>query len=214
MNIEKYTYLQERFLPRLTSTEIRDMEKEDALLILPVGATEQHGPHLPVYTDAILVESMINESFKHLDDENIWVLPTLSYGKSNEHNDRPGTFTLSFETLKSLLIDICLSAHKNGFRRIAFFNGHGGNLDTLKLIARDVRLETGMMIFIVHIGALDVPEKVVSKEEMVLGIHAGDYETSLLMDECPSWVKTDKLGKETPLLLENSNFLRFQSGNF
>src|SRR5690625_7503409 len=114
MNIEKYTYLQERFLPRLTSAEVKAMDKDDALLILPVGATEQHGPHLPAYTDAILVESMINESFKHLDsDENIWVLPTLPYGKSNEHMDRPGTFTLSSDTLKSLLIDICRSAHKD-----------------------------------------------------------------------------------------------------
>lgn len=215
MNINKYMYLEERFLPRLTSLEIKDIDKQDALIILPIGATEQHGPHLPVYTDAILVESMLDAGFSFLNkEENIWTLPTIPYGKSNEHMNRAGTFTLSFETLKSIVLDVCRSVRENGFRKLVLFNGHGGNIDTLKIIARDVRIETGIMVFIIHIGNLTVPEEIISKEELLLGIHGGDYETSLLMSSYPNWVNHNKLSNETPKLLEESNFLRFQKGNF
>lgn len=215
MDVHRLDFLKKRFLPQLTSVQVKELRKEDALVILPIGATEQHGPHLPVYTDSILVETMLNESFAHLSEqENIWTLPTIPFGKSNEHINRPGTFTLSFETLKSIVVDISRSVKKNGFNKLVLFNGHGGNMDTLKLIARDMRIELDLMVFIINVGGLTVPEEIVTKEELIMGIHGGDYETSLLMCSYPEWVDESKLPNEVPKLAEKSKYLRFQKGNF
>lgn len=208
-------HLLDRFLPKLTSTEVKEIPKEDALLILPIGATEQHGPHLPVYTDTILVEKVLERAFECISQEkNIWTLPPIPFGKSNEHMDRAGTFTLSFDTLKSIISDLGRSTVANGFRKLLLLNGHGGNMDTLKLISRDIRIETGLMIFIVSVGGLTISDQIVSKEEMLLGIHGGDYETSLIMSAYPEWVSKDKLPNETPNLTKMSKYLRFQKGNF
>ncbi|MFK9093094.1 creatininase family protein [Bacillus salipaludis] len=215
MNIHRYKHLEERFLPRLTSTQVRDLPKEDALVILPIGATEQHGPHLPVYTDTILAETVLDEAFQHLSkDANIWTLPAIPFGKSDEHMDRPGTFSFSFDTLRSILLDLSRGVHANGFRKLVLFNGHGGNIDTLKLAARHVRIETGLMVFIINVGGLAIPASIISEEEMFMGIHGGDYETSLLMSSYPEWVQDDKLPKEVPMLADKSKYLRFQKGNF
>lgn len=215
MDLNRYQYIEERFLPRLSTDEIKEIPKGNAVLILPIGATEQHGPHLPVYTDTLLVESVLNEAFKNLHkNANVWTLPSIPFGKSNEHMDRAGTFTFSFDTLRAILFDLGRSSKANGFRKLILLNGHGGNIDTLRLVARDIKIETGLMIFIINIGSLDIPGTIVSKEEMVMGIHGGDYETSLIMHSIPEWVRHDKLTKEVPGLEEISKHFRFQKGNF
>jgi len=206
---------EDRFLPRLSSTQIKDLPKKESLVILPIGAVEQHGPHLPVFTDTLLAETVLDESFKYVpSDSNIWVLPPLPYGKSNEHLGRPGTFSLSSTTLQSVILDIGKSLKQSGFRRLLLFNAHGGNNDLLNLIAREVRLETDLMVFRLNVGGLALDEDLLNETERLLGIHGGDYETSLILASYPEWVREDELQTEYPELLQNSKFLRFQKSNF
>lgn len=191
------------------------MPKKDSLIILPIGAVEQHGPHLPVFTDTLLAETVLEEALKYVpSDSNIWVLPSLPYGKSNEHLGRAGTFSLSSTTLQSLILDIGRSLKQNGFRRLLLFNAHGGNSDLLNLIAREVRLETDLMVFRLNVGGLTLEENILNETERLLGIHGGDYETSLIMASYPDWVREDELPVEYPELLQKSKFLRFQKSNF
>ncbi|WP_436374841.1 creatininase family protein [Cytobacillus sp. BC1816] len=206
---------EDHFLPRLSSAEIQEMPKKDSLVILPIGAVEQHGPHLPVFTDTLLAETVLEESFKHIPSvTNIWVLPPLPYGKSNEHLGRAGTFSLSSSTLQSVIMDIGRSIKESGFRRLLLFNAHGGNSDLLNLTAREVRLETGLMVFRLNVGGLSVEESLLSETERLLGIHGGDYETSLIMAAYPDWITEGEVLCEYPELLKKSKFLRFQKSNF
>ena len=206
---------EDRFLPRLSSTQIKDLPKKESLVILPIGAVEQHGPHLPVFTDTLLAETVLEESFKYVpSDSNIWVLPPLPYGKSNEHLGRPGTFSLSSTTLQSVILDIGKSLKQSGFRRLLLFNAHGGNNDLLNLIAREVRLETDLMVFRLNVGGLALDEDLLNETERLLGIHGGDYETSLILASYPEWVREDELQAEYTELLQNYKFLRFQKSNF
>ncbi|MCM3785649.1 creatininase family protein [Neobacillus mesonae] len=187
------------FLPRLTGPEIGELAKTDAMLILPIGAMEQHGPHLPVFTDTLIGEGMLTEAFKHLTPEdNIWLLPHLPYGKSNEHAGWSGTVTLSAVTLIAVLMDVAESLAKTGFSRLVLFNTHGGNVDALNLAARDIREKTGMMVFRLDGGGLDNDKELLLPEERMYGIHAGDSETSMIMHLQSEWVHWDLLPNEFP----------------
>ncbi|MFS0724610.1 creatininase family protein [Paenibacillus sp. 1P07SE] len=188
-----------RFLPRLTYAEVEAMDKEDALVILPVGAVEQHGPHLPLMTDALIGESLITRTLEQLPESaSVWLLPPVSYGKSNEHLDFAGTISLSAATLQSVITDIAVSLQRSGFRRLMLFNTHGGNVDLLNVASREIRVQTGMMVFYVNPHSLDADVDLVTPEEHEYGIHGGDIETSLVMAFKPDWVKADQLVCEMP----------------
>ena len=134
---------------------IRDLPKDPGVVVLPIGAIEQHGPHLPVWTDALLAERMTSRAFELLPPiVSALLLPTLSYGKSNEHTGYPGTIALSAATLMALLRDIGAAVAKSGFTRLLFFNTHGGNKALLEMMVRDLRAELGLLCFLTS-GAAD-----------------------------------------------------------
>lgn len=190
---------EESFLPRLSSPEIKALPKENALVILPVGAVEQHGPHMPVMTDALIGEAVLTRTLEQLPKEsNIWLLPPLAYGKSNEHLDFAGTISLSASTLLNVLLDIAASLKRSGFRRLLLLNTHGGNMDLLYVAAREIRILTDLMVFYISPGSLVDISDLCSEEEREYGIHAGDYETSLVMAVKPNWVHPDRRVKEIP----------------
>ncbi|NHN28895.1 creatininase family protein [Paenibacillus agricola] len=190
---------EERFLPRLSSLQIKQLAKDDALVILPVGAVEQHGWHMPVMTDALIGEALLTQTMDLLPEEtNVWLLPPISYGKSNEHLDYAGTFSLSSATLLHVLSDIGASVKRNGFRRLLLFNTHGGNVDLLNVAAREIRVSTGLMVFYVNPHSLDTTHDLVSEEELEYGIHGGDIETSMLMAIKPNWVQEELRVSEMP----------------
>jgi len=182
----------ERLLHRLSTVDIAALPKERGVLVQPIGAIEQHGPHLPVMTDAFVAESIAAGAVRRLPDEApVWVLPTLHYGKSSEHLGRAGTISLSTRTLLSVCEDVGRSVAASGFRRLVFVNGHGGNPSTLDTVARDIRTETGLMVFPVTTGRLGLPEGFdVPDEEF--SIHGGHVETSLVLALDPSVVRMDR----------------------
>ncbi|RXZ82669.1 creatininase family protein [Paenibacillaceae bacterium] len=190
---------EDKFLPRLSYRQIRELPKEQALLILPIGAVEQHGDHMPVMTDSLIGEAVLTRTMEQMDDDSpIWLLPPISYGKSNEHLDFPGTISLSASTLENIILDIARSVKQAGFRRLLLFNTHGGNADLLNMAAREVRIQTGLMVFYISAGSLQTADDLLDADEKEYGIHAGDYETSLLLAIKPGWVHTDRLVKEMP----------------
>ncbi|MCS7464002.1 creatininase family protein [Paenibacillus doosanensis] len=205
----------DRFLPRLTSSEVQALPKEEALVVLPIGAVEQHGSHLPVYTDTLLAETVLDEACKCLPEQYaVWLLAPMPYGISSEHSGRAGTISLSIPTLQGVLMDIAQGVRESGFRRLLLFNGHGGNSALLNLMAREVRLKTGLMVFCLNVGGLTIEEGLITEKERLLGIHGGDYETSLIMASYPEWVREERLGAEYPRLEEHSRYLRFQNAGF
>jgi creatinine amidohydrolase/Fe(II)-dependent formamide hydrolase-like protein len=186
----------ERSLTHLTWTDIRDLDKTKGVLLLPIGAIEQHGPHLPVATDTLLVTNVLKRALQLLPQEvAAWRLPALSYGKSNEHEAFPGTISLTGETLLAVLKDVARSVARAGFRRLAFVNGHGGNSALLEVAARDIRAETGLMVFCIQPAFWIEPPFEISEQEKRLGIHAGELETSLVLALQPGIVKMDKAVK-------------------
>lgn len=205
----------DKFLPRLTSKQVTEISKEDAMVILPIGAVEQHGGHLPLYTDTLLTETILEEVYRYLpEDINIWLLPALPFSKSNEHDKWSGTLSLSHVTMQGILMDISKSIKRSGFKRLLFFNSHGGNHDLLKMMAREIRLETGLMVFNIFIGSLPLDETLFDERERNYGIHGGDFETSMIMATYPDWVQTEYISGEFPDQIENTDFLKFQQGNF
>jgi creatinine amidohydrolase len=203
----------ERFLPNLTWHEIRDLEKSSGVLVLPIGAIEQHGPQLPTFTDALIAERMTVLALERLKPETkVWRLPTQSYGKSNEHTGYPGTFALSASTLMAIVRDIALGAKQAGFRRLAFINAHGGNTALLALMARDIRVETGLMCFnsFSSAGAQDPVQ--ITPEEAKFGIHAGDWETSIVLALAPELVHMERAVKSFPNYPKSEN-LSLTQGN-
>lgn len=203
-----------RFLPRLTTREIAAMEKEGVLIVLPVGAIEQHGPHMPVYTDTLIGEALMAEAFEHLpEDAPIWLMPSISYGKSTEHAEFPGTFTLSAQTLMMVLQDIAASLARSGFKKLLLFNTHGGNADLLGMVAREIRISTGLAVYRLDPGAVHYSDSFTDDEEKACGIHAGDVETSLVMAVCPDWVHSELAPREMPKFPQSPSF-SFRSKSF
>ncbi|MFN8525701.1 MAG: creatininase family protein [Chloroflexota bacterium] len=182
-----------RFLPYLTSPEIGALDKSRAAVVLPVGAIEQHGPHLPTGTDTITGTVLLGRALARLpEDLPCYALPPTNYGKSNEHIEFPGTFTLSGNTLGLLITEIAQSAARAGFRRFVILNSHGGNPPVIDMVARDIHQSTGMMVFPFSTQRLGASREFLSEEERMHGMHAGDGETSTILALAPELVHLDR----------------------
>jgi creatinine amidohydrolase len=183
----------DHYLSHFTWTEIAALDKRDGVVVLPVGAVEQHGPHLPTLTDTLIVSHMLDAALAALpEDVSVWALPTLPFSKSNEHTGFPGTISLSNQTLNAVLHDIARGVADAGFRRLAFLNGHGGNVALLEAAARDIRAATGLMCFCLQPALLVDPPFPISDQERRLGFHAGELETSLILAIAPDLVHMDR----------------------
>lgn len=184
---------QSRYLAHLAWPEVVALDKTEGVVILPIGAIEQHGPHLPTLTDTLLVTHVLDATLAALPAEvKAWALPPLNYGKSNEHTGFPGTIKLSATTLLAVLHDIAQSVSEAGFRRLALINGHGGNSALLEVAARDIRAATGLMCFCLQPGLYVDPPFPITAEEQRLGFHAGELETSLVLAIAPELVDMNK----------------------
>ncbi len=175
------------------TTEFAAMEPEDTIVILPTAAIEQHGPHLPVGTDTMIAEGMLERLRADCpDDLNILILPVQAVGKSNEHLHAPGTLTLSAENALRVWTEIGLSVARAGLRKLVIVNSHGGNLDLISILARELRVRAGMLAVKCQWGAFGHPEGMYPDNERRFGIHGGDVETSLMLSFRPDTVDMDQ----------------------
>lgn len=162
--------------------EFRDMDPDRTIAILPTAAIEQHGPHLPVGTDTLIAQGMLAR-FREAcpEDLNPVILPVQAVGKSNEHLWAPGTVTLTAENALRVWTDIGLSVARAGLRKIVIVNSHGGNLDLVSILSRELRVQAGMLAVKCQWMAFGTPEGLYSDNERAYGIHGGDVETSLML---------------------------------
>ena len=150
--------MSERSLDALRAPELAQRVQAGSILVLPVGATEQHGPHLPFSTDPVIAEAVAGPPCSEVGEElDAWLLPTLAYTKSNEHAWSAGTVWLSATTLLAVLDDIGRCVATTPARTLVFFNGHGGNSALLNVACRELRLPHGLMTFLAHPGAAAGP---------------------------------------------------------
>jgi creatinine amidohydrolase len=189
-----------RFWADLTSLQfdqrIRSGEAAQTIAVLPVAATEQHGPHLPLSVDTVLVDGVIGAAMPHLAvDLPVLFLPTQAIGFSPEHARFPGTLTLKSETLVRLWTEIGECVATAGVKKLVLFNAHGGQVSVMDLVARDLRARLDLLVYSVSWFNLpltdanghDVNQRF-SADEHRFGIHAGDVETSMMLALDPAHV--------------------------
>ena len=203
-----------RYFPYLTWTDIDSMpDKENVVIIQPIGAIEQHGPHLPIAVDAAISLGVLGKAFEKL-NTNVpaFALPCLYYGKSNEHWSFPGTITLSATTLLTLIQEIAESLYRSGFRKLVLMNSHGGQPQVMEIAARDIHQQyPDFLVFpfftwrVPHNAA-----ELFSGYELEYGIHAGDVETSIMLSLLPEQVKIEQAVREYPQGLPENSLLTME----
>ncbi len=176
--------LPSRFWSDLSSLEFSQCVNHETIAVLPVAAIEQHGPHLPVSVDTALVDGVVDASLGHLAfDLPVLFLPTQSVGKSNEHARFAGTLTLSAPTLIALWTEIGESVARAGVKKLVLFNSHGGQVQVMDIVARDLRARLNMLVWSCSWFSLPLGDAgaLFSAHEHRFGIHAGDMETSMML---------------------------------
>ncbi len=203
-----------RYFPYLTWTEIEAMpDRANTVIIQPIGAIEQHGPHLPLAVDAAIAQAVLGRALAQLDTQiPAYALPTLYYGKSNEHWHFPGTVTLTTETLLATLREVGESLYRAGFRKWVLLNAHGGQPQIMEIVARDLhQVYADFLVFPLFVWRVpNVAAELLTAKELELGIHAGDAETSLLLAMLPEQVRMERAIAEYPHGLPDNSVLSME----
>jgi creatinine amidohydrolase len=185
-----------RFLPYLSWTEIAALpDRENTVIVLPTGATEQHGPHLPCAVDTVISAGVVGHALARLAPEvPAYAMAPITYGKSEEHLHFPGTITLTGETLLATMIEIGESVYRAGFRKLLIVNGHGGQPQVMEIMAREMRLRHGDCIVVPqHTWRLPhVAGRYMADREKKLAMHAGHAETAIMLALAPDTVHMER----------------------
>ncbi|MGB0662008.1 MAG: creatininase family protein [Mangrovicoccus sp.] len=183
-----------RFLwSEFRTTEFTDLDPMKTIAILPTAAIEQHGPHLPTGTDMMIAQGMLDRLMQYCpDDLDIRILPIQAVGKSNEHLHAPGTLTLTAETALRAWVEIGQSVARAGIRKLVIVNSHGGNLDLVSILSRELRVREKMLAVKCQWGSFGQPQGMYSDHERAYGIHGGDVETSLMLAFQPHTVDMNR----------------------
>ena len=180
----------------LTWPELGEYAQANAVVIVPVGAIEQHGPHLPVSTDITSAYEVARRAAGTITEFPVLVAPPIWWGVSSHHMGYPGTISLSADTFIDLMCDVCRSISVHGFRRILILNGHGGNAEMIAVSAQKLS-EQGVFVAAATYFAMIVDELRAIGESEIGGMsHACEMETSLLLVLCPELVHMDRAVSE------------------
>jgi creatinine amidohydrolase len=192
--------LPSRFWADLCTRDFAQLDPARTIAVLPVAATEQHGPHLPLSVDTVLADGIVAASLTHLAPElNVLFLPTQAVGLSPEHARFPGTLTLKAETVLRLWTEIGESVAAAGVRKLLLFNSHGGQVSVMDLVARDLRARLNLLVYScswfnlpLHDAQGQDLNALFSAEEHRFGIHGGEIETSMMLALAPQRVQMDQ----------------------
>ncbi len=181
--------IRNRYLPALSEANVSALAaRPDAIVILPLGAIEQHGPHLPVGTDSLIGSILLDGIATALDPSDpVVIAPPVVVTKSNEHLDFPGTLSISGKLLIESIRATLDQLRAWGFARVAILNTHGGNLPTVRAFLAELRAAGEENIHLLH----PMPTTEMDAREQTFGIHAGEYESSLLYAHVPELCRPD-----------------------
>ena len=203
-----------RRLADLPGSRVATTLTDRSVLVLPVGAIEHHGPHLPLRTDALIAESVAEAAVDRAAAEGLdaWLLPTLSVSKSDEHAWASGTLWLTAETLLATLVDIGRSVAATPARKLVFLNGHGGNVALLQVANRELRRRFGLQPFTMPAGIQQAGRGTDGEpDELGFGIHAGFAETSIVLHLAPELVDESVFSRTVPEHLAGFSLLGFNN---
>ncbi|HEY1279018.1 MAG TPA: creatininase family protein [Acidimicrobiales bacterium] len=199
-----------RRLAELRAPQVSERLSADSIVLQPLGAIEQHGPHLPFDTDLVIAGEVAEAAVAEYGDAyDAWLLPPLAYTKSNEHAWSAGTVWLSASTLLAVLDDIGRSVAMLPARKLVFVNGHGGNSALLNVANRELRLKYGLLTFLAHPGFPVDQGGTAPESELGMGVHAGIDETSLMLHLRPERVDMTKAARNIPEWLAPNRHVRF-----
>ena len=181
-----------RFLHYLSWPQIARLpDRENTVIVLPVGSIEQHGPHLPCAVDTLIAAGVVGHALARLPDSvPAFGMSPICYGKSDEHIHFPGTMTIEGDTLMRTVTEIGESVYRAGFRKLLIVNGHGGQPQVMEMAARALRVRHGDFTIIPHFTwrVPHVAGKFLSAKEKRLAMHAGHAETAIIMALAPDTV--------------------------
>ena len=171
----------------LSWKDVENIAKTKKSVLVPIGSIEQHGMHLPLFTDSIIADEIAKKAGEIL---GMPVLPVIPAGFSREHVEFPGTISVSESRLKGYVEDVCKSLKKNGFSSIIIVNGHGGNCNILEKLCKELS------------GKLKINVSTVENFQLINNencqVHADEMETSLMLYLYPHLVNKDKIIDEFP----------------
>ena len=174
-----------RFWADLKTTDFAQLDAARSIAVLPLAATEQHGPHLPLSVDTDLVNGVVAHALAHLPAGlPVFFLPTQTVGRSVEHTAFAGTLTLSAATLIQAWVDLGECVARTGIKKLVLLNSHGGNVSTMDIVGRELRARCGMTVAMVNTFALPLPAAVQAlfgADEERFGVHGGEVETSMML---------------------------------
>ena len=194
----------------LSGPQVSELLTERSILVQPLGAIEQHGPHLPLSTDSVVATAVAEAAVSQVGEElDVWLLPTLEYTKSNEHAWSAGTVWLSATTLLAVLDDLGRCIATTPAKRLVFLNGHGGNSALLNVANRELRLAHGLMTFLTHPGVPADQGGSSPADELGMGVHGGTEETSIMLHLAPHLVDMSKAERRVPEAIAQNRYVRF-----
>lgn len=180
---------------KLRADQLRERAKQDAMVIIPIGSLEQHGPHLPVEVDSILGETVALRTAQAIAQRGqpVLVLPVLWTGISEHHMSFGGTISLDLAAFSALVGGVVRAVHRHGFRRIVLLNGHGGNENALRCITDELTPAMGIPIvqFTYWYAAAEAVGAILETQPGLT--HACEAETSMMMAVRPELVATDRI---------------------
>ena len=188
-----------RYWADATTRELESLDPERTVVVLPVAAIEQHGPHLPLATDAIVADALVRHAVATPRPvARVLALPPLVVGHSLEHAGFAGTLSTSAETLLALWGDVARGVARTGARKLVLLNAHGGQRSIVDLAAVRARAESGLLVVRANYFAFGVPPGLFDADELELGLHGGEVETSLLLHLRPELVRREHLADFRP----------------
>ena len=200
-------------------TEIHwpDIARTDAarwIAVLPLAATEQHGPHLPLETDILIGEAYLARVRELLPAAlPVTFLPVQPIGISTEHIDYPGTKTLPTDVALKEWMAIGESAARSGIRKLVIVTSHGGNSAAMSLVAQDLRAHHQMLVVTTSWFRFGIPDGLFSEEEMRHGIHGGATETSIMLARYPQSVRKEAIADFRPTSIDMEKKFRWLSAH-
>ncbi|HEX6995968.1 MAG TPA: creatininase family protein [Gammaproteobacteria bacterium] len=178
----------------LTTTDFAAVDPESTVALLPVAAVEQHGPHLPLSTDAVIAAELARAVLGRMSGATtLLVLPLAEIGHSPEHASFAGTLTARAETLLALWTEIGRSVANAGVRKLIMLNSHGGQKALVDIVATRLRADHGLFVVRANTFSLGTPPGLFDPRELALGLHGGDFETSLMLHLRPDLVRTERI---------------------